>query len=181
MAELYLINSKLYRVLKLLGHGKSGYSYLVKDDRENLFVVKKIHHELIDYYTFGDKFQAELDAYELLSNIGILMPRLIDHDRKQEVLLKEYVEGTTVYDNLRLDKDISETLDRMYDISIVCRSNDINIDYFPTNFINKDEGLYYIDYELNDYMEAWSFENWGIKYWSKSDAFIEYSKKQDNK
>lgn len=40
----------------------------------------------------------------------------------------------------------------------------INIDYFQTNFIVKDEVLWYIDYECNEYMEQWNFENWGIKY-----------------
>ena len=42
----------------------------------------------------------------------------------------------------------------------------INIDYFPTNFVVQDGEIYYIDYECNQYMEEWSFENWGIKYWS---------------
>ena len=38
----------------------------------------------------------------------------------------------------------------------------------------QNEELYYIDYECNDYMDEWNFENWGIKYWSKTDAFREY-------
>lgn len=42
----------------------------------------------------------------------------------------------------------------------------INIDYFPTNFVVQDGEIYYIDYECNQYMEEWNFENWGIKYWS---------------
>jgi hypothetical protein len=50
----------------------------------------------------------------------------------------------------------------------------LNIDYFPTNFVVQDEKLYYIDYECNGYMEQWNFENWGIKYWSKSKEFLEY-------
>ena len=50
----------------------------------------------------------------------------------------------------------------------------LNIDYFPTNFIVQDELLYYIDYECNNYMEEWNFENWGIKYWSKTQEFIDY-------
>ena len=54
---------------------------------------------------------------------------------------------------------------------------DINIDYFPTNFIVKDEVLWYIDYECNEYMEQWNFENWGIEYWSKTKDFREYALK----
>ena len=50
-----------------------------------------------------------------------------------------------------------------------------NIDYFPTNFILQNDVLYYVDYECNDYMDEWNFENWGIKYWSKTPEFIKYA------
>ena len=42
----------------------------------------------------------------------------------------------------------------------------------------KDEVLWYIDYECNEYMEQWNFENWGIKYWSKTKDFREYGSKR---
>ncbi len=45
------------------------------------------------------------------------------------------------------------------------------IDYFPTNFIVQDGLLWYIDYECNTYMEEWSFQRWGIQYWSRTPAF----------
>ena len=54
----------------------------------------------------------------------------------------------------------------------------INIDYFPTNFVLQNEVLYYIDYECNDYIDEWSFEKWGIKYWSKTPEFIKYAKER---
>ena len=38
----------------------------------------------------------------------------------------------------------------------------------------QDEQIFYIDYECNNYMDEWNFENWGIKYWSKTQEFIEY-------
>lgn len=50
-----------------------------------------------------------------------------------------------------------------------------NIDYFPTNFILQNGILYYIDYKCNDYMEQWNFENWGIRYWSKTKEFLQYA------
>lgn len=49
-----------------------------------------------------------------------------------------------------------------------------NIDYFPTNFVVQDGKLYYIDFECNNYMVEWNFENWGIKYWSKTPEFLQY-------
>ena len=51
-----------------------------------------------------------------------------------------------------------------------------NIDYFPTNFVVHNEEIYYVDFECNDYMEEWNFENWGVKYWSKTPEFLQYVK-----
>ncbi len=50
----------------------------------------------------------------------------------------------------------------------------LNIDYFPTNFVVQNGKIYYIDYECNNYMGEWNFENWGIKYWSKTPEFLKY-------
>ena len=47
-------------VLRLLGHGKGGYSYLVRDEAGRETVLKQIHHEPCSYYAFGDKLAAEL-------------------------------------------------------------------------------------------------------------------------
>ena len=32
-------------------------------------------------------------------------------------------------------------------------------------------------YECNEYMEEWNFENWGVKYWSKTKEFLDYVEK----
>ena len=86
--ETMYVNETEYRVLRLLGKGKGGYSYLVTDG-EGEYVLKQIHHEPCDYYQFGDKLASELADYEKLTAIGIPMPRLLAVDRAQERLLKE--------------------------------------------------------------------------------------------
>ena len=68
------VNDAEYTVIKLLGKGKGGYSYLVTDGRAQ-YVLKQIHHEPCEYYTFGDKLQFELRDYETLRNLGIPMRR----------------------------------------------------------------------------------------------------------
>ena len=77
------INGKIFEQLRLLGKGKGGYSYLVTDGI-NQYVIKQIHHEPCDYYTFGDKLASELRDYERLRAIGIPMPRLLEVDHEQE-------------------------------------------------------------------------------------------------
>ena len=68
------VNNTEYTVIKLLGKGKAGYSYLVTDGRGQ-YVLKQIHHEPCEYYTFGDKLHSELRDYETLRNLGIPMRR----------------------------------------------------------------------------------------------------------
>ena len=75
------LNGKDYAVLRLLGKGKGGYSYLVCDgDKE--YVMKQIHHEPCDYYTFGDKLEAELRDYRRLCDAGIPISKLLAVDRE---------------------------------------------------------------------------------------------------
>ena len=59
------------------------------------------------------------------------------------------------------------------------RKAGLNIDYFPTNFVIRDGLIWYVDYECNEYMEEWNFENWGIKYWSRTPEFEEYVKQHE--
>lgn len=173
--EQLSVNGKQYKIVKLLGKGKGGYSYLALDGEKKV-VLKQIHHEPCEYYTFGNKIEAELHDYDRLRRIGIPMPVLIDVDIEQERIVKEYIDGPTVFDlvlNDRLPPICIEQVKRM--CAILYPAN-TNIDYFPTNFVLQDGILYYIDYECNDYLPEWDFENWGIKYWSKTPEFIEYVK-----
>ena len=71
--EKMTVNGREFEVLKLLGKGKGGYSWLVTDGQSQ-YVLKQIHHEPCDYYTFGDKLASELRDYERLKNLGIPMP-----------------------------------------------------------------------------------------------------------
>lgn len=53
----------------------------------------------------------------------------------------------------------------LLEISEKLKLENINIDYFPTNFVVEEDEMIYIDYEFNQYSEEWNFENWGIYYW----------------
>ena len=61
---------------------------------------------------------------------------------------------------------------------VLLYQNQMNIDYFPTNFVEENGKLFYIDYECNGYMEQWDFEHWGIGYWSKTEQFLQYAKEK---
>ncbi len=162
--EEMTVNGKSYRVIKLLGKGKGGYSYLAEDDGGQ-YVLKQIHHEPCDYYQFGDKLQSELRDYQRLLEIGIPLPKLLEADVEAERILKEYIEGPTIAQLVaedRMEQDYYRQIQAM--CSLLYPAN-TNIDYYPTNFVVRDGRLYYIDYECNDYMQQWDYEHWGSQYW----------------
>lgn len=160
------VNGKSYTVVKLLGHGKGGYSYLVTDGSRE-YVLKQIHHEPCSYYQFGDKLQSELRDYERLKQVGIRMPELYEADVANERILKEYIAGDTIAELVSRDGLRPEYFEQVRRMCGMLYPAGLNIDYYPTNFVVRDELLYYIDYECNPYMDEWSFETWGIRYWTK--------------
>ncbi len=164
------INGKDYQVLRLLGKGKGGYSYLVTDGTGR-FVLKQIHHEPCDYYTFGNKLESELRDYHRLRTLGIPMPRLLAVDEARERILKEYIDGDTVQVLVQEDRMQDNYRAQLQTMCEKLYAAGLNIDYYPTNFVVEEGLLYYIDYECNPYSHQWNFENWGSKYWSRTKEF----------
>ncbi|MBP3683704.1 MAG: hypothetical protein J6J12_01910 [Oscillospiraceae bacterium] len=171
--KIMTVNGREFAVKKLLGKGKGGYSWLVTDEA-GAYVLKQIHHEPCDYYTFGDKLESELRDYERLRKIGIPMPELLDVDREQERILKRYIPGDTIDQLVKGDRMEDSYYRQMEDMCRLLYPANTNIDYFPTNFVVNDGNVYYVDFECNDYMEAWDYEHWGKQYWWKSEAFRTY-------
>ncbi len=172
------VNGREFMIEKLIGHGKGGYSYLVHAFADSAgsrdvchaekYVLKQIHHEPCDYYTFGNKIEAELDSYDKLCRIGITMPKMIDFDRDNERILKEYIDGTTIDKLVQDDRMQDDYVNQMQKMCTLLYAANTNIDYYPTNFVIQKEKLYYIDYECNDYMEKWDFEHWGCQFWGSN-------------
>ena len=172
--ESLSVNGKAYQIIKLLGKGKGGYSYLAESEGKQA-VLKQIHHEPCDYYTFGNKIEAEKNDYQRLQNAGIRIPKMLDIDTENERIIKEYIDGDTIFEMVKHDISVEQYLPQVREMARLAKSAGLNIDYFPTNFVVQNGLLYYIDYECNSYMDEWSFENWGVKYWSKTPAFTEWS------
>ena len=88
--------------------------------------------------------------------------------------MKEYIEGDTIYQMVKEDRDVSTFIEQVKIMCSLLYKKGLNIDYFPTNFVVQNNEVFYIDYECNSYMDEWNFENWGIKYYSKTEEFLEY-------
>ena len=182
--EILLVNGVPYRAIKLLGKGKGGYSYLAEkvddlystapsegitnEESSNFVLLKQIHHEPCDYYTFGNKIEAEKQDYARLVSAGIRIPRLFDIDEQNERIVKEFIDGKTVAEMVAEGTLPPQILEQGKKMATLAKAAGLNIDYYPTNFVADKSGtLYYVDYECNPYMDEWSFDSWGVKYWLK--------------
>lgn len=173
MDKTISVNGTDYQIQRLLGHGKGGYSYLaLSGDRQ--VVLKMIHHEPCDYYTFGNKIESEKNDCRRLMEAGIRIPQMISVDDAAEIIVKEYIDGPTVFDLVRDGISVDPYLIQVREMAELARKAGLNIDYFPTNFVVRNHQIYYVDYECNLYMDEWNFENWGIRYWSRTPEFEEY-------
>ena len=166
MPEIISVNGKEYKIIKLLGKGKGGYSYLAEADGTKV-VLKQIHHEPCDYYTFGNKIEAERFDYGRLIDANIRIPKMIDIDIEHERIVKQYIDGPTIMMLVESGGMKDEYISQAREMAEMAKASGLNIDYYPTNFVVQDDLIYYIDYECNLYDDKWSFESWGISYWIK--------------
>lgn len=164
------VNGKNFSIKKLLGKGKGGYSYLAEKDGKN-YTLKQIHHEPCDYFQFGNKIEAESRDYQRLLEAGINIPKLYEIDFEKEIVLKEFIDGEDIVSLVKNNRMKDEYLSQAREMVKKINEKGLNLDYYPTNFIVQDEKLFYIDYECSEYSDEWNFENWGKKYWSRTEDF----------
>ncbi|MCL2719036.1 MAG: hypothetical protein FWE14_09690 [Lachnospiraceae bacterium] len=169
-----LINGKILVIKKHIGKGKGGNSYLAAFGNQSV-VYKEMHYEPNDTYTFeSNKLKSELRDYKRLKAVGISMPELLYYNDEKQFLIKDYISGPTIAEIVGANKLKDIYVRQMFDMCELLYAQNLNIDYFPPNFVVEDEKLYYIDYECNSYMAEWDFENWGIYFWANAKGMAKF-------
>ncbi len=167
------------KILRLLGKGKSGYSYLAAIGDKNV-VLKHMHDEPCAYYSFGDnKVRLEIEAYKRLSSAGLSLPQLLDFNEQQNFLIKEFIDGHVADRWMPSAGELDLAVAQLFKIAHCMKDQGFNIDYFPANFVINNGQVHYIDYEVNAYYEQWSFESWGIYYWANLEGMRLYAQSHD--
>ena len=163
-------------LIKRLGKGKSGVSFLGFCNGISV-VFKEMHYEPCPYYNFSDnKVKLEINAFECLKKCNVPIPELLYHDVENNYLVKSYIDGKC--GDLWVGEGNSShgIIGQLFEIYENVKSHNLNIDYFPANFVISGNKLFYIDYEINPYSYEWGLEEWGIYYWANNDGMNEYVK-----
>lgn len=171
-----------YDVIKQLGKGKTGISYLVSKDGKNL-VLKVMNKDVPDFEKQLEIFRGEKYSYERMAKIGVGVPKLYEFNEQENYLVKEYVDGVCANELAAIGYQKQGGLtdlhfEKIFDMHKRFKEVGIHVDYFPTNFIyTSDNEIYCIDYECYDYNEEWDFLNWGIYYWLNQEGMKEHNLK----
>jgi TP53 regulating kinase-like protein len=166
-------------ILRILGKAKSGYSFLAELDRQ-LVVYKLMHNEPYPRYDFsGNRVQLEVRAYQILQQLGIPVPKLLAFDLEQQYLVKTYIDGLCGHEWLAQNGQDETIVEQLFSIASKLEAHDLNIDYFPANFVIAQGGVYYVDYEINPYSGDCSLEQWGIYYWANRTGMAQYVRSED--
>ena len=85
--------------------------------------------------------------------------------------------GHTYLAKMVADNQIkSDHITQIFNMCKLLYPNNLNIDYFPTNFVEQQGRLHYVDYECSHYSDEWNFENWGIWFLANETGFASFLK-----
>jgi hypothetical protein len=165
MSIQYFLHGEPLEVIQKLERGVENCTYLVKK-ASNQFICK--HLKDLPGETPLSKehrFKTEIESYERLRETKIKIPELLEANTEHHYLITEYIEGDLISDLVSCGAMTTEIFMKAFEFSEDLKAHDINLDYFPSNFVVRNGEIYYIDYEVNAYIDEWDFTHWGIYYW----------------
>ena len=150
-------NSKRFNGNKLLA--------IYKDKPIYMHIVEKVLDLKVNKIICVTQYE---EIKEALLNTNIRIPQMIDIDFDNERIVKEYIEGKTILELINEKEAINQYVFQVKAMQELCKNKGINIDYYPSNFVvDKNNNIFYIDYECNKYDPKWDYDNWGKQYWEK--------------
>ncbi len=175
MTHGYFYNGNLLTLIKQIGREPESNLYLLADETEQ-YVCKQIiakANESVESVT--NRFNTEIVNYEKLRESKVNVPKLLEANAEHHYLIKEYVPGERVSDLVSRGAVTTQIFLKAFEFSEDLKRKLINLDYFPSNFIVARDEIYYIDYEINEYIDEWDFTHWGIYYWLNQEGMKLYN------
>lgn len=145
----------------------------INEKRFNV-TFKKKDYCLIKFENLKD-MNTYLESVKMFKNSGILhaLPRF--KDKKQFIVVEDYLQGKNVLD-LLLEKDLEDVLyEQLFKMNLLARMVHINLEYNPDNFIFTDEKkLYYISTKIERYNDDTCLTKKYIRLWFYTKELLTY-------
>jgi len=150
---IYKSKTKEYKVIKKLGEGESGITYLVESNNKQ-FVLKELKILNMERWSIAERFKKEIEILKNINHKGI--PKFIDiiEDSESIAYIQEYIEGKTFKEIIENKEKTSDIDFKNYFLQALDILNYlhkmlppiIHQDISPKNIIISNKKLYLIDF-----------------------------------
>lgn len=150
------IDNDEYTVIRVIKEREDRKIYVVTDQ-------KNMYQAVI--FKQKNKVEEKISNYNHLVELNICVPKIIKVDKKQGIILKEYLEGTIASVLILRGELEGDYLEQVRDMAEKAETADWCLDYFPTNYICSGKRIYYLKNDIIKYQENRCFDNLVHKYW----------------
>lgn len=162
--EITINKRHIYELKDDFVDSKDDYTFAHCTRKNKEFLIRKYYHD----------FSTALDENKKIKKYGVNIPKVIEIDKKQNIIVEEVVKGENCFDIL-MEKDISDKcFEQLFVLYRFCRFSKINVDYNPKNFFFDGKKICYIGRHYWTYKKERNFENYGIRYWLYTNEFANY-------
>lgn len=160
--EFFEIKRKIFDVVERLGER----SYKVTRKGKTYF--------LKDFENDKKGFETYVETERILNGTGISHPRIYVYDKNLFLVASEYIEGSTVRDDL-MKEDLSEQyFELVFRANWFTKKEKIPTNYDPKYWKLVNGKLFYLGVLSGKYDDNTSFEKSGLRLWFYSKDFAKY-------
>lgn len=156
--SIILLNHEAWMIKRHLHRGQSSDTYIVHNDLHLPFIIKAYHPDT-------HAFARDVEDYETLKALGVMMPLLLHAETSQRMLVKQYLKGETVAQILKKQRLDPLLLSKMKDLADYLKNKGVMLNYHPENFMVWDTLIYYVDYTCLPYDSTHDFDHVGLAHW----------------
>ena len=160
--EIFEIKRKIFEVVEKLGER----SYLVKR-KDKIYFLK-------DFENDKKGFEQYVETETILNGTGIAHPKIYAYDKNIRVVASEYIEGTTVCEDL-IQGDLDEKyFELVFKANWFVKKNKLGINYDPRLWKLNNGKLFYLGAICGKFDENTSFEKVSMRLWFYSKDFARF-------
>lgn len=166
-----MLDDQPFGPTRILGEGKSAVSWLYTAlEGPGQITVKRYQTKDYNQIPHAEALDFELESWKRMAGSGIAVPRLRGFDREAYVLVKDFVPGTVLIDDVAQGTVEEDAFRQLFQMAGQLRKAGWHVDFYPANFVMSGGRLWCIDYEAHPYNAEWGLEEWGIWYWVNAEG-----------